>query len=74
LRDLPDIVRDKAAQLPLTGTRPGIALVVGNEERGLPDDVKARCSALVRIPGTGKLESLNVAQAATLFLHQLYEL
>jgi TrmH RNA methyltransferase len=74
LRDLSDIVRDRAARLSAAGTRPGIALVVGNEERGLPDDVKACCSALVRIPGTGKLDSLNVAQAATLFLHQIYEL
>ncbi|MDR3303678.1 MAG: RNA methyltransferase [Treponema sp.] len=74
LRDLPNIISDKAAQLALTGTRPSIALVVGNEERGLPTDVQEQCSALVRIPGTGKLDSLNVAQAATLFLHQIYEL
>jgi TrmH RNA methyltransferase len=53
--------------------RPGIAVVVGNEETGLPREVEDRCAALVRIPGTGKLESLNVAQAATLFLHELYE-
>jgi TrmH RNA methyltransferase len=54
--------------------RPGIALVVGNEETGLPPEIKERCTALVRIPGTGVMESLNVAQAATLFLHELYEL
>jgi TrmH RNA methyltransferase len=56
------------------GGRPGIALVLGNEETGLPPSVKEACSALVRIPGTGLLESLNVAQTATLFLHELYEL
>jgi TrmH RNA methyltransferase len=54
--------------------RPGIALVVGNEETGLPPEIRERCTALVRIPGTGVMESLNVAQAATLFLHELYEL
>jgi TrmH RNA methyltransferase len=48
-------------------------VVVGTEETGLPREVEDRCAALVRIPGTGKLESLNVAQAATLFLHELYE-
>ena len=53
---------------------PGIALVMGNEETGLPREVKERCSVLVRIPGTGLVESLNVAQAAALFLHELYEL
>jgi TrmH RNA methyltransferase len=76
IRDLQTIIRDKGSQLnlrPSGGTRPGIALVVGNEEAGLPQGVKNHCSALVRIPGTGVIESLNVAQAATLFLHELYE-
>jgi RNA methyltransferase, TrmH family len=29
---------------------------------------------LVRIPGTGLMDSLNVAQAATLFMHRVFEL
>jgi RNA methyltransferase, TrmH family len=56
------------------GSHNGIALVLGNEETGLPDDVKGACSVLVRIPGTGLLDSLNVAQAATLFMHRVFEL
>ena len=55
-------------------TRPGIVLVLGNEETGLPPEVKENCSALVRIPGTGLMESLNVAQAATIFLYAVFEL
>jgi TrmH RNA methyltransferase len=54
--------------------RRGIALVLGNEEIGLPQAVKDRCSCLLRIPGTGAIESLNVSQAAALFLHYIYEL
>jgi TrmH RNA methyltransferase len=76
IRDLETIIRDKSSLLksrPADGTRPGIALVVGNEETGLPPAVKDHCSALVRIPGTGVIESLNVAQAATLFLHELFK-
>jgi TrmH RNA methyltransferase len=69
--DLETIIRDKG---PAPGGRPGVALVFGNEETGLPPEVKNQCSALVRIPGAGNVESLNVAQAATLFLHRLYEL
>ncbi|MDR3324510.1 MAG: RNA methyltransferase [Spirochaetaceae bacterium] len=70
IRDLPSIV-EEAAQ----GKKPppGIALVVGNEEEGLPSEVKEHCRALLRIPGTGNIESLNVAQAATLFLYELFE-
>jgi TrmH RNA methyltransferase len=74
LGDLGTIIKDLSARLPARKTRPGIAVVVGNEETGLPKEVKERCAALVRIPGIGKLESLNVAQAATLFLHEIYEL
>jgi len=55
-------------------TRPGVALVLGNEEVGLPQDVKDNCSYLLRIPGTGNIESLNVSQAAALFLHAIFEL
>jgi TrmH RNA methyltransferase len=69
LRDLDAVIREKAAGR----ARPGIAVVVGNEETGLPRNVEEHCDALVRIPGTGCIDSLNVAQAATLFLHELYE-
>ncbi|MDR2965922.1 MAG: RNA methyltransferase [Treponema sp.] len=55
------------------GKRPGIALVLGNEETGLPNNVKEQCSYLLRIPGTGNIESLNVSQAAALFLQAIYE-
>jgi len=55
-------------------TRPGVALVLGNEETGLPQEVKDKCSYLLRIPGTGNIESLNVSQAAALFLHAIFEL
>jgi TrmH RNA methyltransferase len=69
IRDLKTVVGKNAA-----GGRPGIVLVVGNEETGLPPEIKEHCTSLVRIPGSGVMESLNVAQAATLFLHELYEL
>ncbi|MDR0556983.1 MAG: RNA methyltransferase [Treponema sp.] len=56
-----------------SGTQSGFALVIGNEETGLPDAVKRQCSALVRIPGVGNMDSLNAAQAATLFLYAAFE-
>jgi TrmH RNA methyltransferase len=51
----------------------GVALVLGNEETGLPKNVKEQCTYLLRIPGTGNIESLNVSQAAALFLHAIFE-
>ena len=78
IRDFPEIVKSHGKRLLgrqyTEGRRPGIALVLGNEESGLPEDVKDSCSTLVRIPGTGLMESLNVAQAATLFMHEIFEL
>lgn len=55
----------------LSGKDEGILVVMGNEETGLSPEVKTSCDHLVRIPGTGDVESLNVAQAATLFLYEL---
>ncbi|MDR0451364.1 MAG: RNA methyltransferase [Treponema sp.] len=71
--DLGTVVANRAAALKLK-SRPGIALVLGNEESGLSGEVKENCSALIRVPGTGNIESLNVAQATALFLHEIFEL
>ncbi|MDR1142955.1 MAG: RNA methyltransferase [Spirochaetaceae bacterium] len=53
--------------------KPGVVLVVGNEETGLPIEVKDQCSFLARIPGIGNIENLNISQTAALFLQELYE-
>jgi TrmH RNA methyltransferase len=55
----------------LVSKEEGVLIVMGNEETGLSPEVKTSCDHLVRIPGTGDVESLNVAQAATLFLYEL---
>ena len=65
ISDLPEIVK---------AGHPGIALVLGNEETGLPQNVKDSCASLLRVPGTGNIESLNVSQVAALFLHAAYDL
>ena len=70
--DLSRIISDR--QKDNYGHRPGIAIVLGNEETGLPDAVKDTCTVLARIPGTGLMESLNVTQAATLFMQRIFEL
>ena len=41
----------------------GLALVVGNETRGIDPRVKKKCEAIVEIPMRGQKESLNVAVA-----------
>ena len=70
--DLQHIIKER--QKGRETIRPGIAVVLGNEETGLPDEVKDACSVLLRIPGTGLMNSLNVAQTATLFMQKIFEL
>jgi tRNA G18 (ribose-2'-O)-methylase SpoU len=47
-------------------------LVLGNEERGLTPGVAKNCDLLVRIgpQGRPRIESLNVAQAASVLLYE----
>jgi tRNA G18 (ribose-2'-O)-methylase SpoU len=68
MSDLPKLIKNSEF-----GEKPGILLAIGNEETGLSKEEKGLCSIIARIPGTGNLDSLNAAQAATLFLHELYE-
>jgi TrmH RNA methyltransferase len=49
-----------------------LALVLGNEEHGLAEDAAAACSRLVTLPGSGKVESLNVSVAAGILLWELH--
>jgi RNA methyltransferase, TrmH family len=51
-----------------SGSKKPLALVMGNEERGLSPAVVSACTRLVTIPGTGKVESLNVSVAAAVLL------
>jgi TrmH family RNA methyltransferase len=45
-----------------------VAFVFGNEAWGLPEDVAALADATVRVPISGRAESLNLAAAATICL------
>lgn len=48
-----------------------IALVLGNEAHGLPDDVLAAVDELLTIPMAGAAESLNVAMAGSVLLFEV---
>jgi TrmH RNA methyltransferase len=48
------------------------AVILGNEERGLAPGLAAACDRLVRIPGAGTVESLNVAAAAAVLCWEFF--
>lgn len=53
--------------------RPGkpVALILGNEEDGLPPATLAACDDIVTLPGSGRVQSLNVAATAAILIHEL---
>ncbi len=48
-----------------------VALIVGNEVNGVPEEFFSLCDAIAEIPMYGKKESLNVSVAAGVALHAL---
>jgi TrmH RNA methyltransferase len=50
---------------------PPIALVFGNEETGLDPATIAACDQVWSIPGSSRVQSLNVAAAAAILLYLL---
>ncbi|WP_019220943.1 TrmH family RNA methyltransferase [Bartonella senegalensis] len=48
-----------------------IILLMGNEKQGLPDILANRCDQLVRIPQSGRADSLNLAVATALMLYEI---
>ena len=55
----------------LRRTERPLALVLGNEEHGLPPATLGACEAIVTIPGSGLVQSLNVAASAAILLYAL---
>lgn len=47
----------------------GVALILGNEARGLSDDVRPHVEAWARLPMVGRAESLNVAVAGGVLMY-----
>jgi TrmH RNA methyltransferase len=60
----------KTSALGFSFARPAI-VVMGNEREGLGPRVRAQCDVLLAIPGSGAVESLNVAAATTVLIAEL---
>ena len=56
----------------LNSSRKPVAIVMGNEEHGMAAEVAKTCTRLVTIPGSGRVESLNVSVAAAVLMWELF--
>ncbi|TYC49226.1 RNA methyltransferase [Rhodobacterales bacterium] len=48
-----------------------VLLVMGNEQKGLEDDMADACKTLIRIPQVGQADSLNLAVATGIALYEI---
>lgn len=48
-----------------------IAIVIGNEARGISEEIRRYADVLVRIPMVGKAESLNASVAASILMYEI---
>jgi len=83
--DLPRVLRGLAATHRIVGTALGrgapfagfgadprpVALVMGNEEEGLPRRTLDACAEIATLPGAGTVQSLNVAATAAILLWEM---
>jgi TrmH RNA methyltransferase len=49
-----------------------VAIILGNEEKGIAPALAALCDRLVKIPGAGTVESLNVSAAAAVLCWEFF--
>lgn len=47
-----------------------LALLIGNESKGLSDEVSSKADKLIKIPMSGKVESLNAAIATAILMYE----
>jgi len=49
---------------------PPLAIVIGGEDKGISKPVKKQCDFIAKIPGNGKIESLNLSVAAGIMMFE----
>lgn len=54
-----------------TSLKGAVALVIGNEGKGISRLTKEKCDGLVKIPMVGKISSLNASNAAAILMYEV---
>ena len=64
------LAAENAVQAVMPTSKP-VALVLGNVESGVDPATLSQCDTVVTIPGSGRVQSLNVAAAVAVLLYAL---
>jgi len=59
--------------LRLVSMKPPLVLVVGGEDKGISRGVRKLCDEIVRIPGLGKIGSLNLSVASGIIMFEIFK-
>lgn len=46
-------------------------IIMGGEEKGLPEQIKQQCDLLIKIPQSDKIDSLNLSVASSVILYEI---
>jgi tRNA G18 (ribose-2'-O)-methylase SpoU len=47
-----------------------LGIVLGNEQKGIPDEIATACKSLLSIPVMGTISSLNLSAAASIIIYE----
>ncbi|MCF8372918.1 MAG: TrmH family RNA methyltransferase [Bacteroidales bacterium] len=67
-------ISEEAKSLPEFAFPHEVAIIMGNESYGLPDNVLKKCDHIIRIPQFGPVGSLNVAISASIVMYEITRL
>lgn len=56
-----------------TSLKPPLIVVIGGEDKGISSGVKKLCDDVVRIPGAGKINSLNLSVASAIIMYEIFK-
>ncbi|MCS7144940.1 MAG: 23S rRNA (guanosine(2251)-2'-O)-methyltransferase RlmB [Archaeoglobaceae archaeon] len=53
--------------------KPPIVIVIGGEDKGISPGVKKLCDEVVKIPGVGKMKSLNLSVSSAIIMFEVFK-
>ncbi len=72
-RTIASVLKNENCYLPHFKFQKNDILIMGNETEGVPNEITNEADVLLKIPQTGKTESLNLATATGIFVYEYFK-